>query len=77
MSSDVSLTMSRAAAGLQGSRSRNDFNELPRDDELSGPVETQREFVNHLSSVLRGAVHGGHSGGLLGAGVLLHGIVDG
>lgn len=49
----------------------DDLDEFPGDDSLPGPVEGEGELVDHLARVLGGVVHGGHAGGLLGAGALL------
>lgn len=42
----------------------------------SAPVVRERELLEHLRCVLRGALHGRHARGLLAAVVLCHGIVN-
>ena len=37
---------------LEGSSSRNDLDQLASDDGLPGPVEGDRQLVDHLASVL-------------------------
>lgn len=59
---------------VEGSGTGDDLNKFSGDDGLAGPVERQRQFVNHLSGVLGRVVHGSHAGGLLGAGSLLQGV---
>lgn len=62
--------------GLQGRSTGDDFNQFPGDYGLTGTVESQGEFANHLLGVLTGVVHGGHTGGLLAASALLHRVED-
>ena len=62
--------------GLQSSGTRNDLNELSSNDSLSGSVEGDGEFVNHLSGVLGGIVHSRHPRALFRASSLLQGIVE-
>jgi len=61
---------------LQGRCTRDNFNELSSDDGLSASVVKESQFVNHLASILAGAVHGLHPRGLLGAGALFQAVVD-
>lgn len=61
---------------LQRRSARYDFNELPGDDGLPGPVEQQCKLANHLGGILGGVVHGSHSGGLFGGRALLQRVVQ-
>jgi len=62
--------------GLQSSGTRNDLNELSSNDSLSGSIEGDGEFVNHLSGVLGGVVHSRHPRALFRASSFLQGIVE-
>lgn len=61
---------------FQGSGTRDNFNKFPGDHGLTGPVECESEFVNHLSSVLGGVVHSRHTRRLFGAGTFLQGVEE-
>merc|ERR1719466_488891 len=61
---------------LKSSSARHDFSELSSNNGLTGSVEGQRQFVNHLPGVLARGVHGSHTRTLLTASTLLHTVVD-
>src|SRR5437588_10416164 len=46
--------------------SANNLDNFHRNLRLADPVHGQRERVDHVSCVVGGRVHGGHSGGMLG-----------
>jgi hypothetical protein len=55
---------------LEGSSTGDNLNQLGGNSSLTGTVVSQRQFVNHVGSVLRGVLHGIHTRRLLGGGVL-------
>src|SRR6185295_6771130 len=58
-----SLSSKRLGAG-------DDFNEFLSDVGLPLPVVAQRQFLDHVAGIARGAVHGAHARPLFGGGIL-------